>query len=135
MFYQSNMFCQNDLLLDFGVVFQWRPVFGYLSWRTRSIRKTKLNTEFFCLILQCRGHYFISKHNTQLLHNCKWRRLHMVTSVWIVSKHIFITIPPWQLHSMDSSKNPCSFLLSLAYHIQNTGRYLWMWTKLTMCNT
>lgn len=129
------MFCQNNLLLDFDVVFQRTSVFGYLSWRTRRKNKeNKIEHRGFCLILQCKGHYFISKHDIQLLCNSKWRRLHMVISAWIVSKHILIIIPPWQLNSMDSSTNLCSFLLSLAYQAQNTGRYLWKWIKLTTYN-
>lgn len=125
------MFCQNNLVLDFSVVFQWRSVFGYLSWRIRrKNKKTSRMQSYSSVIWQCTWLLFHLKTPYSAFYSFKWRRRHMFISAWIFIKPIFI-ITPWQLNSMYSSIYlSCLFLLRLP-HLECWYMYR---TKLTKYN-
>lgn len=124
------MFCQNNLVLDFSVVFQWRSLFGYLSWRIRRKNKKKNRMQNdLSVIQQYTWLLFHLKTPYSAFYSFKWRRPHMVISAWIFIKPIFI-IPPWQMNSMYSSIYLSCLFLRLP-HLECWYMYR---TKLTRYN-
>lgn len=127
------MFCQNNLLLDCSVVFQWRSVFGYLSWGTRrKDKKNKIERKVICLWYDnAQGYYFISKHYIQFF------------AVLSGEDHTWLFLLKFSSHpfllSCDGNWIPypstyLCFIIIPSYYTQNVSTCLWMRTKLTKYN-
>lgn len=132
MFYQLNMFCQKQSSAWFYCCFSVKISFWISfmqDWKAKQEKQNRIKS-YLCLTWQCTRLLFHLKADSihSFLYNSKWRRSCMFISAWIFIKTVFI-IPPWQLNSTVSSRNNSLSPFYLAYLIQNTSMYLWIWKK------